>query len=242
MIPFTGFPGGKTKSIVIDVSQLLDPAHARLRIDTTMEIHWDEAFLVSGEEALTLETLEVDPVSANLHWRGRSRIEQDDGDAPERFVYAAPFEEPRWPPMRGRFTRYGDVRDLVAEGDDRLVIMGAGDEMTVAFPVPVGPPAGWKRSFLLRSVGWDKDANLATAEGQTVEPLPFRGMRAYPPGDDDQPEASPAREAWLQNDQTREQDDAFWRAIRRWKVRDVRLDKARMAGPDGGRDTRRNER
>ena len=44
--------------------------------------------------------------------------------------------------MRGRFTRYGDVGALVAERDDRLVIMGAGDEMTVTFPVPPGPPAG----------------------------------------------------------------------------------------------------
>ena len=242
VIPFTGFPGGKTKSIVIDLSGLLDPAHARLRIDTTMEIHWDEAFLVSGEAQPTLDTVEVDPVSADLHWRGRSRIEQEDGDAPERFVYGEPLEEPRWPPMRGRFTRYGDVRDLVAEGDDRLVIMGAGDEMTVAFPVPPGPPAGWKRSFLLRSVGWDKDANLATAEGQTVEPLPFRGMRSYPPADDDQPEASPAREAWLRDDQTREQDDAFWRAIRRWRAGGVRLEEARTAGPFWRRDTRRNER
>ena len=104
------------------------------------------------------------------------------------------------------------------------------------------PPAGFRRSFLLRSVGWDKDANLATAEGQTVEPLPFRGMRSYPPADDDQPEASPAREAWLRDDQTREHTDAFWRAIRRWRAGGVRLEEARTAGPDGGRDTRRNER
>lgn len=242
VIPFTGFPGGKTKSIVIDLSGLLDPAHARLRIDTTMEISWDEAFLVSGEEALTLATVELDPVSADLHWRGRSRIEQEDGDAPERFVYAPPLEGPAWPPMRGRFTRYGDVRELVAEGDDRLVIMGAGDEMTVAFPVPPGPPAGWRRSFLLHSIGWDKDANLATAEGQTVEPLPFRGMRAYPPADDDQPETSPAREAWLRDDQTRRQDEAFWRAIRRWSVDGDRLGENREGGPGGGRDTRRSER
>jgi len=241
-IPFTGFPGGKTKSIVIDVSGFLDAARARLRIDTTMEIHWDEAFLVSGEDAVPVDAMELDPESADLHWRGRSRIEQEDGDGPERFVYGPALEDPRWPPMRGRFTRYGDVRALVAEGDDRLVIMGTGDEMTLSFPVPPGPPVGWKRSFLLNSVGWDKDANLATAEGQTVEPLPFRGMRAYPPADDDQPEASPAREAWLRDDQTREQDDAFWRAIRRWRAGGVRLEDARTAGPFWRRDTRRNER
>lgn len=215
-IPFTGFPGGKTKSIVIDVAGLLDPAHARLRIDTTMEIYWDEVFLVSGEDVAPLDVVELDPESAGLHWRGRSRIEQDDGDGPERFVYSPALEDPRWPPMRGRFTRYGDVRDLVTEEDDRLVVMGAGDEMTLSFPVPPGPPQGRRRSFLLGSVGWDKDANLATAEGQTVEPLPFRGMRSYPPADDDQPPASAARAAWLEEIQTRRQDDSYWRAIRRW--------------------------
>ena len=218
-IPVTGFPGGKTKSIVIDVAGVLDPAAARLRIDTTMEIHWDAAFLVSGEDPAAMEVVELDPASADLHWRGRSRIEQEDGDGPERFVYSPALEDPRWPPMRGRFTRYGDVRSLVAEGDDRLVIMGAGDEMTLSFPVPPGPPAGWVRSFLLHSIGWDKDANLATAEGQTVEPLPFRGMRSYPPADDDQPQASPVREAWLRDDQTRQQDESTWRAIRRWTGR-----------------------
>jgi hypothetical protein len=184
-----------------------------------MEIHWDEAFLVSGEDDVAVAMVELDPESADLHWRGRSRIEQEDGDGPERFVYTPALWDPRWPPMGGLFTRYGDVRALVAEGDDRLVIMGAGDEMTLTFPVPPGPPAGWKRSYLLHSVGWDKDANLATAEGQTVEPLPFRGMRSYPPADDDQPEASPARADWLEEFQTRRQDESYWRAIRRWTGR-----------------------
>ena len=241
-IPFTGFPGGKTKSIVIDVSGLLDPADARVRIDTTMEIHWDAAVIVSGEPPAPVDVVELDPESADLHWRGRSRIERDEGLGPERFVYAAALEDPRWPTMRGRFTRYGDVRELVAEADDLLVVMGAGDEMTVSFPVPAGPPEGWKRSFLLHSVGWDKDANLATAEGQTVEPLPFRGMRTYPPAGEDQPAATPAREAWLRHYQTRSQDDSVWRAIRRWTGRGDRL-RSIPAGRDGrGNDAKREDR
>ena len=115
------------------------------------------------------------------------------------------------------------------------MIMGAGDEMTVHFPVPPGPPAGWRRSFLFKSVGWDKDANLATAEGQTVEPLPFRGMRSYPPAADDLPEATPARGAWLQDDQTREQDDGYWRAIRRWGERGDTLKGDSFRETDGRR-------
>ena len=214
-IPFTGFPGGKTKTIAIDVSGLLDPRSARLRVDTTMEIRWDAAFLASGETEAPLEVLSLPPDEARLAWRGRSRIEQDDAGGPERFIHDPPLLERRFPPMRGAFTRHGGVRDLVADEDDLLVVMGEGDEMTLTFPVPPGPPPGWRRDFLLESVGWDKDANLATAEGQTVEPLPFRGMRSYPPATDDEPAPTPARADWLRDRQTRRQDEAYWNLIRR---------------------------
>ena len=229
VVPFTGFPGGKTKTIAIDVSGLLDPRSARLRIDTTMEIRWDAAWLASGEEETPLEIVSLSPEAARLGWRGRSRIEQDDSGGPERFIHDPPLVEPRWPPMRGAFTRLGDVGDLVGEEDDLLVVMGAGDEMTLTFPLPPGPKPGWKRDFLLESVGWDKDANLATAEGQTVEPLPFRGMRSYPPAEDDGPADSPAREAWLRERQTRRQGEAYWGAIRR-----LPGETATLEGPGAG--------
>ncbi|MGN6214315.1 hypothetical protein, partial [Parafilimonas sp.] len=41
-------------------------------------------------------------------------------------------------------------------------------------------PKGWKRDFLIYSEGWVKDGDLNTAYGQTVEPLPFHNMPAYP--------------------------------------------------------------
>jgi len=41
-------------------------------------------------------------------------------------------------------------------------------------------PEGWKRDFLLLVVGWAKDADFNTAYSQTVEPLPFHKMSAYP--------------------------------------------------------------
>jgi hypothetical protein len=92
--------------------------------------------------------------------------------------------------------------------------MGEGDEVTLEFAVPPPPPPGWTRDFLFKSVGWDKDANLATAAGQAVEPLPFRSMRSYPPGPDDPPPDSAASRSWLRDRQTRRQTGAFWRAVR----------------------------
>ena len=39
---------------------------------------------------------------------------------------------------------------------------------------------GWVRDFILYSDGWDKDGDINTLTSQTVEPLPFHGMSAYP--------------------------------------------------------------
>ena len=39
---------------------------------------------------------------------------------------------------------------------------------------------GWKREFILKVDGWAKDRDANTAYSQTVEPLPFHAMSAYP--------------------------------------------------------------
>jgi hypothetical protein len=211
---FIGFPGGKTKSIAVDIAGVLPPGESRLRIGTSMEIRWDEIRFTTGEAPAPTRVVELEPLSADLHRRGCSRIERDGGDGPERFPYDDPVTTPKWPPMDGCFTALGDVRDLLAASDDRLVVMGEGDEVTLEFAVPPPPPPGWTRDFLFKSVGWDKDANLATAAGQAVEPLPFRSMRSYPPGPDDPPPDSAASRSWLRDRQTRRQTGAFWRAVR----------------------------
>ncbi len=66
--------------------------------------------------------------------------------------------------------------------DDRLVLMGSGDEMLLRFAASALPalPAGWTRDFLLKVDGWAKDRDPNTAFGASVEPLPFHGMSRYP--------------------------------------------------------------
>jgi len=62
--------------------------------------------------------------------------------------------------------------------------MGSGDEARLLFDAARLPPvaAGWRRDFLLLFDGWAKDADANTAFSQTVEPLPFHAMSAYPYG------------------------------------------------------------
>ncbi len=215
VLPMMGFPGGKTKTIAVDLAGLVPADDPRVRITTSMEIAWDAVFFTSGEEPADLQITELRPLSADLHPRGFSRIEQSPGAGPERFDYDSVSTAAKWPPMHGAFTRFGDVRELLASRDDRLVVMAAGDEMTLRFAAPPIAQPGWERDFVLASVGWDKDANLATAAGDTSEPLPYASMRSYPPAADDPPPDSAAYRAYLLEYQTRRQDDAFWTLLRR---------------------------
>ena len=221
VIPFMGFPGGKTKTIVVDLTGFLKEEDPRVRIETSMDIRWDQAFFSVGKESDEFQLAELPLVSADLHYRGFSRVIRDGSDGPERFDYHTISTNEKWPPMLGNFTRYGDVRTLIETSDDQLVIMGAGDEMTLVFDTGTPCPPGWKRDFILSSVGWDKDANLATVEGQTTEPFPFRGMNQYPPLMDDNPHESEAIQRINDRFQTRRQSDGFWRTIQRQAVHGV---------------------
>ncbi|MEO1993184.1 MAG: hypothetical protein ABGW78_14690 [Pirellulales bacterium] len=90
--------------------------------------------------------------------------------------------------------------------------------MTLIFDAGTPCPPGWKRDFILSSVGWDKDANLATVEGQTTEPFPFRGMKQYPPATDEQLYEFESIKRMNGRFQTRRQSDGFWKTIQRQSV------------------------
>jgi hypothetical protein len=120
---------------------------------------------------------------ADLRFRGFSKVYvHPERRQPERFEYHDVRFASQWNPTPGYYTRYGPVEELVSKEDDRLVVMGSGDELALSFEADYLPPlpAGWKRDFLLLVDGWAKDRDANTAWSQTVEPLPFHGMSSYP--------------------------------------------------------------
>ncbi len=178
-----GFPSGKDKTIVVDLAGIFPTADRRVRIRTNMQIYWDQAFVgharVNGASRVT--TLE--PMAADLHFRGFSRMYRKGGRyGPYWFEYEDVTKESPWRPIEGAFTRFGDVLPLLRAADDMYVIMAPGDEMTVEFDARSADslPAGWRRDFLLYTDGWIKDSDLNTAHGTTVEPLPFHAVKSYP--------------------------------------------------------------
>jgi hypothetical protein len=60
--------------------------------------------------------------------------------------------------------------------------MGSGDELRLLFDATQLPGLrnGWRRDFLFFVDGWAKDGDPNTAYSESVEPLPFHAMRAYP--------------------------------------------------------------
>ena len=59
---------------------------------------------------------------------------------------------------------------LLTESDNKYIISNAGDETSVNFDAKGLPELkkGWKRDFLIHSVGWVKDGDINTAFGSTV--------------------------------------------------------------------------
>jgi tetratricopeptide (TPR) repeat protein len=176
-----GMPAGKPKTIAVELR--FPSASRKLRIVTSLCVYWDEIFLSENAGAPNVHQTEAALASANLHFRGFSEtLIHPERKQPDTFLYDHVSPQSFWNPTPGLYTRYGDVRDLVTSIDDRLLIMGSGDELLLRFNAAGLPalPDGWTRDFLLKVDGWAKDRDPNTAYGTTVEPLPFHAMSRYP--------------------------------------------------------------
>ena len=201
-----GFPMGKDKMLVADLSGKVNLMDPRIRIRTNMQLHWDQIFLTQGHADLPVHATSLEPTAADLHYRGFSKPFRKGGRyGPHWFDYSTVSTEPMWRDLTGNYTRFGDVTQLLLESDDMYVIKNAGDETTIEFDASSLPelPDGWTRDFLVHSVGWVKDGDLNTAYGQTVEPLPFHGMTRYPYGPEEAYPSDPVHQEYQQKYNTR---------------------------------------
>ncbi len=219
--PFMGFPGGKTKTIAVDISDVFAPGSTdhRLRIVTNMEFYWDAVFFTVSDPPVELEQTELSLVRAQLVDRGGVSHNSwpVSGNGPDQFDYQQLVTGEAWPPIEGAFTRFGDVLPLVTARDDHLVVMHPGDEIQLDFAVPDRDvPEGWVRDFVLYDVGWDKDCDQHTVYGETSEPLPFEAMTEYAYKDGAGRPMDDAYATYLKTYQTRTRPRApFWNKIRR---------------------------
>jgi Tfp pilus assembly protein PilF len=181
-----GFPAGRNKTCLIDLTNVFVPGTPRkVRLRTNLEIYWDEIQWAKGLPDTALKVTQLAPATADLHYRGYSVIHEANASSPEIPDYNHLMATTQiWRDLAGYYTRFGDVRPLLAGIDDRYVIMNAGDELALRFVAPVPPPAGWVRDYVIAGDGWIKDGDYNSTYSKTVLPYPYHARTEYdtPPG------------------------------------------------------------
>jgi tetratricopeptide (TPR) repeat protein len=183
-----GFPAGRKKAILFNLTNIFRPGTPRrVRLRTNLEIYWDCIEWAQGLPNAPVKTTRLGPSVADLHYRGYSVINRPEVGPPAPEVpdyYAILGTKQRWRDLIGYYTRYGDVRELLARIDDRYVIVNSGDEMSLRFTEQPPPPAGWLRDFVIMGDGWIKDGDFNSTFSKTVLPLPYHAKSEYvtPPG------------------------------------------------------------
>lgn len=201
-----GYPAGLPRMTTLDLTGKLVGPRCVIRLRTNMECYWDQAFLAIAEplDSVGLRVTSLPVARAALGDRGYTREVSPDGRLPLLYDYAYVDPAPL-APFRGMLTRHGDVAELLTADDDRLCLVGPGDEVRVEFDAASAPdlPEGWTRSYVLRCVGYCKDADPFTAGSDEVGPLPWKAMPAYPFEPGVERPRDPAYDDYLSRYQTR---------------------------------------
>jgi tetratricopeptide (TPR) repeat protein len=177
-----GIPVGRPQTVPVDLTGKFLTADRQVRIVTNMRIHWDQILVATLGEDYPFEIARVDPKAAELRWRGYSAEVSPDGREPFGYDYSRVTPTSPWKVLTGRYTREGDVRELLLDVDDMFVICRPGDEISLSFDAAKLPRLrhGWRRTFLLYADGFSKEMDINSASPDAVEPLPFHAMTRYP--------------------------------------------------------------
>jgi tetratricopeptide (TPR) repeat protein len=177
-----GIPVGRPQTIVIELADEFFSGSRQVRIITNMRIYWDQILVAESDEGAPLRMKRLEPITARLQWRGFSAEVSPDGREPFSYDYDRVSQFVPWKVMPGRYTREGDVRELLMKTDDMFVISRPGDEIALSFDATrlAALPRGWKRTFLLYANGFSKEMDINSASPDVTTPLPFHAMKSYP--------------------------------------------------------------
>jgi len=129
-------------------------------------------------------------------------VQRINGDATFSQAFTTPSSS------TGSFTRYGDVTQIVLEGDDMFVIGRQGDQISLQFSVDGLSPLedDMERDYFMFVACWFKDpsGNWGYGFDFTVDPLPFRNMSGFPYPDTESYPDDDAHSQYLEEYNTRE--------------------------------------
>jgi Tfp pilus assembly protein PilF len=177
-----GIPVGRPQTVIADLTGKFLSDSRDVRIVTNMRIYWDQILVDTSANDSPVRLTRLAPSVADLRWRGFSREYSPNGREPMTYDYTEVSFTSPWKTMTGRYTREGDVRELLSATDDMFVISRPGDELILSFDARKLPPLpqGWKHTFLLYADGFSKEMDINSASPDQVGPLPFHGMSKYP--------------------------------------------------------------
>jgi Tfp pilus assembly protein PilF len=177
-----GIPVGRPQTVTVDLTGKFLSADREVRIVTNMRIYWDQILVDTSHGNAPVQINRLDPDRAELHWRGFSAEVTPDRREPFGYDYREVSFTSPWKVMTGRYTREGDVRELLIKSDDMFVVSRPGDEISLSFDASALPPLppGWTRTFLLYADGFSKEMDINSASPDQLAPMPFHGMSRYP--------------------------------------------------------------
>ena len=189
-----GIPVGRPQTIAVDLTGHLQPGEHEVRIVTDMRVYWDQiqvgrpVSLDNIDDHAVVREQTLHATTAELRARGFSKELHPNGTQPTTYDYEQVSLLSPWKTMSGSYTRPGDVRELLAVSDDLFTIAKDGDEVVLSFDAAqLDPlPTNWTRTYLLRTDGFSKEMDINSASPDSVEPLPFHAMSAYPYSESEQ--------------------------------------------------------
>ena len=200
-----GIPVGRPQTVTVDLTGKFLSESREVRILTSLRIYWDQILVDTSKGIAPVSFVRLDPATADLHWRGYSREVTPDGREPFGYDYEQVSDASPWKVFPGRYTRLGDVRELLKVTDDQFVISRPGDEISLSFDATRLPklPQGWTRTFLLYADGFSKEMDINSASPDQVMPLPYHGMKRYPYSGRGAYPLTEARRAYMEKYNTR---------------------------------------
>lgn len=173
---------GDRRTWAIDVGDVVAGGATLLRVTMAHQpfgLDVLDQLLVDDSPPQPFDVTRVRPERAALYFAGATRFSYGTLEHP---ITADDSAQPLIPEavFYGAFTRYGDVRPLLAAADDRFVIMGHGDALELEFPDPPRRPDRQRQVLLDADVFYSILSSVDGFLTNSVEPLPFHGMPRYP--------------------------------------------------------------
>ena len=177
-----GFPAGLARTMVTDLTGKIPAGTRRIRIVTNLKIYWDRVRIDQTPHVNDIRVSEVPLATAALAFLGYPKEIRLNPASDTVYSYADRSPTGPYAHAAGNYTRYGDVKDLLRNSDDKFAVFGTGEGVKLEFDPASAPalPSGWVRDYFFYADGFEKDLDFYAADAFTVEPLPRHGLIAYP--------------------------------------------------------------